>query len=158
MRWLPICDLRFSSIVEQKACADIIHVFSIKHLLAFLAPNVIFIGQLDKDIGRRASLQLTNKYNIRCEEDQEMFNYFFQAILYQRQTYHFHPSTGLSVKVWFPSKAHLSLIPLLSLMKVFFYITCRHIAVTCSPNISIKSRANVISNKTHDLFSRWGFQ
>ena len=26
-----------------------------KHLLVFLAPNIIFIGQLEKDIGRRAS-------------------------------------------------------------------------------------------------------
>ena len=39
----------------------------IKHLLVFLALNVIFIGQLEKDIGLR---QLTNKYHIRCEEDQ----------------------------------------------------------------------------------------
>ena len=29
--------------------------FRTKHLLVFLAPNIIFIGQLEKDIGRRAS-------------------------------------------------------------------------------------------------------
>ena len=33
-----------------------IYKVNIKHLLVFLAPNIIFIGQLEKDIGRRASL------------------------------------------------------------------------------------------------------
>ena len=28
---------------------------NIKHLLVFLAPNIIFIGQMEKDIGRGVS-------------------------------------------------------------------------------------------------------
>ena len=43
-------------------CLDLKYVGSkytnTKHLLVFLAPNIIFIGQL------------INKYDIRCEEDQ----------------------------------------------------------------------------------------
>ena len=52
-----------------------LYLTDIKHLLVFLAPDIIFIGQLEKDIGDAQAesnifLQLTNKYHIKCEEDQ----------------------------------------------------------------------------------------
>ena len=40
---------------ESRAWPSLGHAYSIKHLLVFLAPNIIFIGQLEKNIGRRAS-------------------------------------------------------------------------------------------------------
>ena len=41
-----------------------------KHLLVFLAPNIIFIGQMEKILGEASAesnifLQLTNEYDIR---------------------------------------------------------------------------------------------
>ena len=55
----------------QKDCLEGI----IKHLLVFVAPYIILIGQLQKDVGLRLRvtnifLQLTNKYDISCEKDE----------------------------------------------------------------------------------------
>ena len=53
-------DKRPEDLVESRSCncpRNINFLISgdNKHLLVFLAPNIIFIGQLEKDIGRRAS-------------------------------------------------------------------------------------------------------
>ena len=46
----------------------------IKHLLIFLTPNIIFIGEVEKDIRCVSRVQylsqLTNKCDIRLKEDQ----------------------------------------------------------------------------------------
>ena len=64
----------FTYPVFLKLDDTILEVTYNKHLLVFLAPNIIFIGQLEKDIGRCVSgvqyLSPADQYHISCEEDQ----------------------------------------------------------------------------------------
>ena len=57
----------------------IIEILYIKHLLVFLAPNIIFIGQMEKDIGRGVSRENVQIMPFRGSSYKmpKVKNYFF---------------------------------------------------------------------------------
>ena len=67
--------LAMKSYLVTGGLLSLVESYNNKHLLVFLATNIIFIGQMEKDIGRGVSRvqylsTATNKYDIRLEVDQ----------------------------------------------------------------------------------------